>query len=65
MSEPSGWIGITVVSACPACGVVTGRDAYDIGSGPELSCALCEWCWGMDGQPLDPGDVFRRETGEQ
>lgn len=27
---------------------------YDIGSGPEISCPACEWCWGADGQPLKP-----------
>lgn len=41
-------------TACPSCGAVAERMVYDIGSGPELSCANCEWCWGADGQPLDP-----------
>lgn len=41
-------------SACPNCGDVTMRRTYDIGSGPELSCAECEWCWGADGQELHP-----------
>lgn len=30
---------------------------YDIGSGPEMSCSRCEWCWGADGQPLNPKDA--------
>lgn len=41
-------------SACPSCGVVAVRETYDIGSGRELSCANCEWCWGADGQDLKP-----------
>lgn len=44
----------TVTSACPTCGDVAERETYDIGSGPELSCASCEWCWGAEGQPLKP-----------
>lgn len=44
----------TITSACPVCGDVADRDTYDIGSGPELACATCEWCWGADGQPLQP-----------
>lgn len=43
-----------VKSACPSCGQVSERTAYDIGDGPELSCASCEWCWGANGQPLKP-----------
>lgn len=43
-----------VLSVCPNCGDVALREPYDIGSGPELSCADCEWCWGMDGQELKP-----------
>lgn len=39
---------------CPTCGDVAARRAYDIGSGPELACASCEWCWGADGQQLIP-----------
>lgn len=43
------------VRTCPVC----ERDAshlepYDIGSGPELNCPHCEWCWGLYGQPLKP-----------
>ena len=45
---------MTVISACPNCGAVTARETYDIGSGPELACSSCEWCWGADGQPLEP-----------
>jgi hypothetical protein len=37
-----------VASACPSCGTVAERTTYDIGDGPELSCASCEWCWGAD-----------------
>lgn len=44
----------TTNEACPACGAVKRRETYDIGSGPELSCSQCEWCWGADGQPLHP-----------
>ena len=43
-----------ITSACPNCGVETTRETYDIGSGPELSCANCEWCWGAEGQDLKP-----------
>jgi hypothetical protein len=43
-----------IVSACPCCEAVACRKPYDIGSGPELSCASCEWCWGAEGQPLKP-----------
>jgi hypothetical protein len=49
-------------SACPNCGDVATRTVYDIGSGPEVSCASCEWCWGANGQPLKPlayADVVR------
>lgn len=43
-----------VTQACPNCGVVAPRRIYDIGSGRELSCGFCEWCWGADGQDLQP-----------
>lgn len=43
-----------IESACPSCGAVAERETYDIGSGDELSCASCEWCWGADGQHLKP-----------
>lgn len=46
--------GQWVRSVCPSCGAEDRRQAYDIGSGPELSCANCEWCWGADGQDLKP-----------
>jgi hypothetical protein len=29
-------------------------EPYDIGSGPEMSCPDCEWCWGANNQPLRP-----------
>lgn len=51
-----------ITSACPSCGTVATRETYDIGSGRELSCANCEWCWGADGQRLravDVADVMR------
>lgn len=41
-------------TACPCCGDVAERTIYDIGSGPELACASCEWCWGAEGQDLQP-----------
>ena len=47
-------VSYNITSACPSCGAVAERRVYDIGSGPELSCANCEWCWGAEGQPLDP-----------
>jgi hypothetical protein len=43
-----------ITSACPTCGLVAERETYDIGSGPELSCVNCEWCWGAEGQDLKP-----------
>ena len=53
-----------VKSACPSCGAVAERMSYDIGSGPELSCANCEWCWGAAGQPLDPVSLVIAEEAE-
>lgn len=55
-------VGDLVTTPCPTCGAVQSRRAYDVGSGPELSCANCEWCWGANGQSLKPltlGDVAR------
>lgn len=46
-----------VASTCPNCGQYNYREVYDIGSGPEVSCASCEWCWGALGQQLKPLDV--------
>jgi hypothetical protein len=46
--------GETVTSACPSCGEFRERETYDIGSGPELCCVACEWCWGAEGQDLIP-----------
>lgn len=43
-----------VESPCPVCGLVEERFTYAIGSGPELSCSNCEWCWGAEGQSLAP-----------
>jgi len=45
---------VIVVGPCPSCGTVATRETYDIGDGPELSCATCEWCWGAEGQDLTP-----------
>ena len=44
--------GQAVRTACPMCGAEAERTAYDIGSGAELSCSNCEWCWGANGQDL-------------
>lgn len=41
-----------VTQDCPCCHVPVTMVPYDIGSGPELSCSSCEWCWGANGQPL-------------
>jgi hypothetical protein len=46
----SSWVS----GPCPNCGALDTRQTYDIGSGPELSCAKCEWCWGAEGQDLNP-----------
>lgn len=59
-------VGEKVTSACPSCGDEAERTAYDVGSGPELSCASCEWCWGANGQDLKPlslGDMARGLPG--
>lgn len=44
---------------CPSCGEKAQGQPYDIGSGPELSCPNCEWCWGADGQDLNPTDAYQ------
>ena len=59
--EEPGWI----TSACPSCGTVAEREPYDMGSGQELSCADCEWCWGADGQRLKPLPFAFTEEPEQ
>ena len=38
---------------CPNCGQWHEGEPYDIGSGPEFCCRLCDWCWGALGQPLE------------
>lgn len=43
-----------VEGPCPSCGDTARRETFDIGSGPELSCYSCEWCWGAEGQDLKP-----------
>ncbi len=57
MAEDEYGLGEDVESACPTCGTVAMRTVYDIGSGSELSCANCEWCWGANGQALKPLSV--------
>jgi hypothetical protein len=57
---------VKIRSECPTCGSVATREVYDIGngSGPELSCATCEWCWSaVPGGKLVPIDIeqVRRE----
>lgn len=49
--------GEYVRGRCPECGQNAKRRVYDIGSGPEISCSTCEWCWGVDGQSLEPLDI--------
>ena len=45
---------------CPQCEHRFRANTYDIGSGPEVSCPHCEWCWGAEGQDLKP---LARPTG--
>jgi len=52
-----------VTSACPCCGHVEARRPYDIGSGPELGCTRCEWCWGVNGQELRPLELSEAMEG--
>lgn len=47
-------VPVVVTQTCPVCGSTVSMTPYDIGSGPELSCPNCEWCWGANGQPLKP-----------
>jgi hypothetical protein len=56
-----------VTSECPCCGDIATRRTYNIGSGPELSCVSCEWCWGADGQDLRPLDLaaIRRMVADE
>lgn len=44
---------------CPSCGTPALDDPYDVGSGAEFCCPVCDWCWGAHGQALDPNDSFR------
>lgn len=48
MDEPE------LTQPCPSCGNPVTMAPYDIGSGPEMACPFCEWCWGANGQPLQP-----------
>lgn len=57
---------------CPQCGQRFRMQPYDIGSGPEVSCPSCEWCWGAEGQDLKPLarpvsglSLFFDRTGEE
>lgn len=63
LDEVRSWVETaqmgTITSACPACNTIEARRPYDIGSGPELSCAHCEWCWGAKGQQLKPLRVVK------
>lgn len=43
--------------ACPSCIQFVTMVPYDIGSGPEMICPYCQWCWGADGQDLKPLDM--------
>lgn len=43
-----------ITQNCPGCGRAITMTPYDIGSGPEMSCPHCEWCWGANGQDLKP-----------
>lgn len=45
-----------VTQWCPSCAAKVTMVPYNIGSGPEMSCPTCEWCWGADGQELQPLD---------
>ena len=61
-------VGELVKRECPSCGSEAHRRTYDVGSGPELCCANCGWCWGADGQMLKPVEwpkavlgIMRRE----
>ena len=47
---------VPVTQTCPNCGESVTMIPYDIGSGQEMSCPSCEWCWGADGQDLKPLD---------
>lgn len=40
---------VTLTTACPRCGDMRKREIYSIGSGPEVSCDLCSWSWGIGG----------------
>lgn len=39
---------------CINCGSTFRQEPYDVGSGPEVACPHCEWCFGAEGQPLKP-----------
>lgn len=43
-----------VTQNCPGCSRTVTMVPYDIGSGPEMSCPHCEWCWGANDQDLKP-----------
>lgn len=54
--------GERVTRECPSCERVQELDVYDIGSGPELSCPHCEWCWGANGQALTPLSITQMQA---
>jgi hypothetical protein len=50
-----------ITQTCPTCQRTVTMIPYDIGSGPEMSCPDCEWCWGADGQSLLPIEIITPE----
>ena len=53
-----------ITQNCPCCDKAVTMRPYDIGSGPEMCCPDCEWCWGANGQPLDPYDPMKAMSPE-
>lgn len=53
-----------ITQRCPNCDAEVTMRPYDIGSGPEMSCPNCEWCWGANGQALDPNDPIKSMPDE-
>ena len=47
-------MSVNLVRTCPSCGAPHEGEPYDIGNGPEVCCATCDWCWGVEGQRLTP-----------
>ncbi len=46
-----------VTQNCPCCHTEVTAVPYDVGSGPEMHCPTCDWCWGAAGQPLLPLEI--------